>query len=139
MPDARAHTAVRTAIIAGRLPAPAETVCGDCGRRASVYHHHSGYAPEHWLSVEPLCRSCHKRRHPKAPRRAEHATSIRVRPEVAEEVRANAAAARRSLNREIELYVEEALARRRRGRAARAVREGPGAAAGRAEDALQDA
>ena len=61
------------------------------------------------------------------------AFSIRVRPEVAEEVRANAAAARRSLNREIELYVEEALARRR-DRAARAVREGPGAAEGRAED-----
>ena len=56
------------------------------------------------------------------------AFSIRVRPEVAEEVRANAAAARRSLNREIELYVEEALERRRRERAAREVREGPRAA-----------
>jgi hypothetical protein len=44
------------------------------------------------------------------------AFSIRVRPEVAAAVRANAAAARRSLNREIELYIEEALERRRRER-----------------------
>jgi hypothetical protein len=65
---------------------------------------------------------------PRTPRREEVAFSIRVRPEVAEEVRANAAAARRSLNREIELYVEEALARRRRDRAARPVREDPRAA-----------
>jgi predicted HicB family RNase H-like nuclease len=54
---------------------------------------------------------------PKTPRRTEVSMSIRVRPDVAEEVRANAAAARRSLNREVELYIEEALERRRRARA----------------------
>jgi hypothetical protein len=53
---------------------------------------------------------------PRTPRRDEVAFSIRVRPEVAAAVRANAAAARRSLNREIELYIEEALERRRRER-----------------------
>lgn len=45
--------------------------------------------------------------------------SIRVPPDVAAEVRANAAAARRSLNREVELYIEEALERRRRQRGPR--------------------
>jgi predicted HicB family RNase H-like nuclease len=52
---------------------------------------------------------------PKTPRRTEVSMSIRVRPEIAEEVRANAAAARRSINREVELYIEEALERRRQG------------------------
>jgi hypothetical protein len=56
---------------------------------------------------------------PRTPRRDEVAFSIRVRPEVAAAVRANAAAARRSLNREIELYIEEALERRRRERSER--------------------
>jgi hypothetical protein len=42
--------------------------------------------------------------------------SIRVPPDVAAEVKANAAAARRSINREVELYVEEALERRRQQR-----------------------
>lgn len=51
---------------------------------------------------------------PRTPRRTEVSMSIRVRPEIAEEVRANADANRRSINREVELYIEEALERRRR-------------------------
>jgi len=60
---------------------------------------------------------------PRTPRRDEVAFSIRVRPEVAEAVRANAAVARRSINREIELYIEEALERRRRARGSPRVAE----------------
>jgi len=51
---------------------------------------------------------------PRTPRREEVAFSVRLRPEVAEAVRANAAVARRSVAKELELYVEEGLERRRR-------------------------
>ena len=67
--------------------------------------------------------------------------SIRVPPDVAEEVRTNAAASRRSINREVELYIEEALARRRQQRAYPRVAEGQGVPyrphgdEGRADDA----
>jgi hypothetical protein len=50
---------------------------------------------------------------PKTPKRPEVAFSVRVRPEVAVALREQAAANRRSINREIELYIDEALERRR--------------------------
>lgn len=51
---------------------------------------------------------------PKTPRRDEVHFSIRVLPEVAEVIRAMAAAGRRSFNREIELLIDEAIEARRR-------------------------
>jgi hypothetical protein len=51
---------------------------------------------------------------PKVPRRPEVHFSIRVRPEVAQAIREAAEAGRRSLNREIELLIDEALEQRRR-------------------------
>jgi hypothetical protein len=51
---------------------------------------------------------------PRTPRRVDTPFTLRLVPELAAEVRANAAAARRSIAKELELYVEEALERRRR-------------------------
>lgn len=44
--------------------------CEQCGRRRRLEAHHwRGYAKEHWLDVQWLCRSCHKLEHnnPYAP------------------------------------------------------------------------
>jgi hypothetical protein len=41
--------------------------CPDCGTPAVIYHHHRGYAPEHWLDVVAMCQSCHGKRHAAAP------------------------------------------------------------------------
>ena len=58
-----AHQAVQRAVVGGQLPAVTTRRCAHCGVVAEVYHHHNGYAPEHWLDVQPFCRSCHGKVH----------------------------------------------------------------------------
>ena len=46
----------------GKKP-PARTLkCRQCGKQAEEYHHHKGYAKEHWEDVIPLCRSCQNKK-----------------------------------------------------------------------------
>ena len=40
-----------------------------CGNPKSEAHHHKGYAPEHWLDVEWLCKKCHAAAHLAGPKR----------------------------------------------------------------------
>lgn len=58
----RARKAVHDAVITGRLPRPQDQCCADCGNRANEYDHHLGYADEHRLNVQPVCKSCHYKR-----------------------------------------------------------------------------
>lgn len=60
--QAAASNAVRTAVRGGDLPKVTSLFC-KCGEPAKHYHHSKGYETEHWLEVEPLCRSCHKLEH----------------------------------------------------------------------------
>ncbi len=55
-----ARRQVNHAIQAGELPRPDTLLCAQCGKQAREYHHHLGYAPEHWLDVIPVCSSCNK-------------------------------------------------------------------------------
>ena len=55
-----AHNAVYYAVKRGELPRPSECICDECGASAECYHHYAGYDREHWLSVIPLCNSCHR-------------------------------------------------------------------------------
>lgn len=58
-----AHAAVSAAIARGDMP-PAKTLtCTQCSNPARDYHHHEGYDQSHWLTVIPLCRSCHRMTH----------------------------------------------------------------------------
>lgn len=60
----RINVEVRT----GYRPHPNTLPCTDCGHvwkpgeRRHEYDHHLGYAPEHHLSVEPVCTLCHAAR-----------------------------------------------------------------------------
>ena len=56
------RSAVTSAVKHGLLPRPATIPCVDCGKPAQEYHHHLGYAPEHWLNVVAVCRTCHRNR-----------------------------------------------------------------------------
>jgi hypothetical protein len=57
---AGAHDAVKRAVQAGKLPPVKTLICAHCKiRQADNYHHHKGYAKEHWLDVKPLCYFCH--------------------------------------------------------------------------------
>jgi hypothetical protein len=58
----QAAKAVREAIKRKQIRPARKCKCVDCGRKAQHLHHES-YAPEAWLYVIPLCRSCHKKRH----------------------------------------------------------------------------
>jgi len=55
----KAVEAIRYAIITGKLCRPDSLQCCYCPKQAKEYHHHKGYAPEHWLYVQPVCRDCH--------------------------------------------------------------------------------
>ena len=58
----RAYHAVARALRGQVLMRP--SACGQCGSPCKPdAHHHNGYAPEHWLDVEWLCRNCHERAH----------------------------------------------------------------------------
>jgi len=59
----KARHAIRAEIEHGKMPAPSELSCADCGDPAEVYHHYAGYAEKDWLNVVALCRSCHTYRH----------------------------------------------------------------------------
>jgi abortive infection bacteriophage resistance protein len=58
-----ARRAVSVAVRAGRLPRISTLKCSNCPKQARDYHHHLGYAFEHWLNVIPVCRKCHKKLH----------------------------------------------------------------------------
>ena len=58
----QAWQAVASALRAGTMVRPER--CDGCDRTIHlVAHHHLGYAPEHWLDVQWLCRRCHKAAH----------------------------------------------------------------------------
>jgi len=57
-----AHKAVEGQVRASKLPWIGSLTC-KCGYPATSYHHYLGYAPEHWLDVEPLCGKCHYAAH----------------------------------------------------------------------------
>lgn len=54
---------VHRAIKVGKLKPVYECKCFYCEEKAQEYHHYLGYEKKHWLSVLPLCRSCHIKRH----------------------------------------------------------------------------
>jgi len=56
----KAYRVVNNAIRIGKLPRPDSLQCHYCHEQAREYHHHKGYAPEHWLDVVPVCAKCHK-------------------------------------------------------------------------------
>lgn len=55
----KARRAISIAIHSGKLTSARTLKCFHCGARAKEYHHHRGYAVEHWLDVLPLCKRCH--------------------------------------------------------------------------------
>ena len=56
----QARKAVFDAIAAGSLVRPDR--CSDCGKECKPDgHHHLGYEQENWLSVQWLCRTCHRK------------------------------------------------------------------------------
>lgn len=57
----RARSAVRQAVLAGELPHISTQECVKCGKQAQEWHHTKDYAPDNWLEVEPMCRSCHRK------------------------------------------------------------------------------
>lgn len=59
----KARRAVNHAVDNSRLAQPRRLPCIRCGRNAHEYHHHLGYAPEHHLDVQALCRACHRNVH----------------------------------------------------------------------------
>lgn len=54
-----ARNAVNNAVKKGELPRVSTLPCSKCGKPATGYHHHKGYAKEHRLSVIPTCNKCH--------------------------------------------------------------------------------
>jgi hypothetical protein len=61
-----ARWAVTSAVRSHRLPNVFTLFCRgslDCYKKSEVYHHHLGYAPEHWLDVMPVCKKCHAKLH----------------------------------------------------------------------------
>lgn len=56
---AKARNAVAAAVRFGRMPRVASLKCFRCENQARHYHHHKGYAEEHWLDVVPVCGPCH--------------------------------------------------------------------------------
>ena len=63
----KASKAVNNAVSAGDLPHVNTLICQNCPDEAQHYHHHKGYAPEHWLDVVPLCIECHIKVHSERP------------------------------------------------------------------------
>ncbi len=57
-----ARNAVHKLTVTGLLPKASARRCVDCGLAAHDYDHYLGYERENWLSVEPVCRSCHAKR-----------------------------------------------------------------------------
>lgn len=59
----QARNAVNNAVGDGMIPMARTQLCESCGQFAIAYHHHLGYAPEHWLDIVPLCGPCHSATH----------------------------------------------------------------------------
>lgn len=59
----QAKSAINSLTRSGKIPRAKDCKCVTCGEQAYDYHHHRGYLPEHWGSVIPLCRACHKQEH----------------------------------------------------------------------------
>jgi hypothetical protein len=58
----RARQAIAALIRRGMITRP--HCCATCGHQSRLdAHHYLGYAVEHWLSVQWLCRICHKAAH----------------------------------------------------------------------------
>ena len=104
--DPRAHAAVQAAIAVGTLPPLNQTVCVGCGAASRAYHHHKGYAPEHWLSVEPLCPRCHRRRHSRG-RRPFVAKLLRFPRRLEDTLAALAERERRTFTAQVVLMLEQ--------------------------------
>lgn len=116
--DSRAHAAVHAAVAGGLLKPAGSCECHDCGRPAAIHHHYLGYDPTHWLDVVPLCRRCHRFRHPPSPRipgAPEVAVTIRFKQQLVKEIRALAEEENRSINGTVIEAVERYI-RLRRGR-----------------------
>lgn len=71
-----ARTVVNMSVQCGHMPAPSAHPCTACGKPAQQYHHHLGYAWEHWLSVVPVCKKCHPSLEPKKPLQSPPTRSI---------------------------------------------------------------
>jgi hypothetical protein len=56
----KAQRMVNRAVKKGLIPHVNTQACCRCGEVANQYHHHLGYAPEHWLHVLPVCFRCHR-------------------------------------------------------------------------------
>ena len=57
----KAHQSLSYAVKTGRLPSASSQKCVVCKTaQAQEYHHHNGYAEDHWLDVIPVCSKCHK-------------------------------------------------------------------------------
>ena len=68
----KAHRAINNAIAAGRFPRASTFVCMYCYgnsifKQAKEYHHYSGYNPDSWFCVIPLCKRCHTSVHKTNP------------------------------------------------------------------------
>lgn len=61
----RAQNAVKREIRKGSIVRP--SACSKCNQPGFVEAHHDSYAPDKWLDVVFLCRSCHKRLHAENP------------------------------------------------------------------------
>jgi hypothetical protein len=55
----KAGIVVNNAIWTGKLSRSSIYHCRYCWKQAQQYHHHRGYAREHWLDVQPVCCRCH--------------------------------------------------------------------------------
>ena len=58
----KAKSAVNYAVKIGEMPHLNNLLCF-CGKQAQHYHHHKGYAKQHWLDVIPVCIPCHNTLH----------------------------------------------------------------------------
>lgn len=59
-----ARRAVKNAVRHDEFPPAATMVCEYCQEaQAADWHHHKGYAEEHWLDVIALCTACHGKAH----------------------------------------------------------------------------
>jgi len=41
------------------FPSASQSVCFDCGDKATEYDHPRGYEGEQWKDIEPVCDRCH--------------------------------------------------------------------------------
>jgi transcriptional regulator with GAF, ATPase, and Fis domain len=62
----KARQAIYRLVKNGTLPNPSELACFDCNAVAVHYDHAKGYEGENARYVEPVCQTCHAKRHKKA-------------------------------------------------------------------------